>query len=91
MTGQSQYFHATAPWDHYESNHSWFRGMSADDPRIVWCTRYCTLPPDACEKHEACPFHWERKGQVGYIPASVALERCKRLVEEAEHARRRDG
>jgi len=90
VTGESQYFHATLPWDNHSHGRGWEgRGRhDADDPRIVWCTLYCPLPLDACEKHEQCPFHWERKGQVGYIPASVALERCKRLVEEAEHALR---
>jgi len=87
VTGESQYFHATLPWaDTGERNRSWFRGLPADDPRIVWCTQHCTLPWGACDRHEACPFYWERGHGDNQIPAGVALERCKRLIEEAEHA-----
>jgi len=90
VTGESQYFHATLPWDNHSHGRGWEgRGRhDANDPRIVWCTLYCTLPLDACDVDEACPFYWAKGHRGSTIPASVALERCKRLIEEAENALR---
>jgi len=55
--------------------------MNAEDPRIRVCLYWCRLPPGSCDVHPDCPFY--RPGKTP-VYASVALERCKKRLEEME-------
>ena len=55
--------------------------MNAEDPRIRVCLSWCRLPPGSCDVHPDCPFY--RPGKK-LLYASVALERCKKVLEEME-------